>query len=299
MGDIARSVSVDASVSARSARALRRPRGRRWTALGMAFCAIAAAGSAASAQTLWEDPAFALYQQAVEAINKKDYDSADRLAGEAIKQYPTHVLAYYLRAQSALARSKWDAAAADLAKVTELYPGSFAGQRDLGLAYQQLDRVDDAKKAYEAALKLKPNDETIEVRLAFMLVKADRSADAQPILQQLAARDSKIPEVWTAIGRIAYEENDLAGTEKAFVRALALKDDGRTWFNLGVVRLRMDNRTGAVEAFERASKHAETKDQAAREIERIKTAGGGPSTGPTKEVQRPGTTSVQPARPGY
>jgi len=117
--------------------------GRRWTAIGMAFCAIAGAGSVtAGAQGLWEDGAFALYRQAVEAMNKKDYEAADRLGAEAIKQYPNHVLAYYLRGQAALAQSRWDAAAAAFARVTELYPGSIAGFKSLGIASEELGRTD-------------------------------------------------------------------------------------------------------------------------------------------------------------
>jgi len=260
----------------------------------MAFCAIAAVGNA-SAQTLWDDPAFTLYQKGVEAINKKDYESAERLAGEAIQQYPTHELAYYLRGQAAIAQSKWEAAAAALVKVTELYPSSYAGQRDLGLAYQQLGKTDDAARAYETALKLRP-DEDLTVRLAFMLLKANQQDKAQPLLRQLADRDSKIPEVWTALGRLAYEKGDLATTEKDFTRAVALKDDGRTWFNLGVVRLRQSNSKGALEAFAQAAKHPETKDQAAREIERLK--GVKDEGGTSREAQKPGTNTVNPPSSG-
>ncbi len=265
--------------------------GRRWTAVGMAFCAIASAGSA-TGQTLWDDPAFALYQKAVEAINKKDYASADRLAAEAIQQYPSHVLAYYLRAQASIAQSKWDGAAADLAKVTELYPGSFAAQRDLGLAYQQLGRIDDAGRAYDAALALRPEDDDLLVRVAFMYVKASRQDKAVPFLERLAARDSKLPEVWVTLGRIAYEKQDLVGTEKNFVRALALRDDGRTWFNLGVVRMRQDNRAGAMEAFERSARHAETKEQAAKEIDKLKAAAA-PEPKQRREAQPPGLPGTQ------
>jgi tetratricopeptide (TPR) repeat protein len=265
----------------------------------MAFCAIAAATSA-SARSLWDDPAFALYQKAVEAINKKDYDAATRLAGEAIQQYPTHVLAYYLRGQAAIARSSWEAAAADLGKATELYPGSFAAQRDLGLAYQQLGRIDDAARAWQAAMALRPDDDDMRVRLAFMLLKADKEEPARALLKELAARDTRIPEVWTALGRLAYEENDLPATEQAFVRALALKDDGRTWFNLAVVRMRQDNRAGAMEAFERAAKHPETKEQAGKEIDKLRAGGTAERPAARGDVQQqPGVSTVQPARRGY
>ena len=44
------------------------------------------------------------------------------------------------------------------------------------------------------------------------------------------------------------------------------------WFNLGVVRLRLDNRAGALQAFEHAVAHAATREQATAEIDRIKAA---------------------------
>jgi Tfp pilus assembly protein PilF len=79
------------------------------------------------------------------------------------------------------------------------------------------------------------------------------------------------------------------------MRALALRDDGRTWFNLGVIRFKQNNTKGALEAFERAAKHAETKEQAAREIDKLRTAKG--DAGPAREIQRSGSTSVQPTSP--
>lgn len=49
----------------------------------------------------------------------------------------------------------WDEAAAAFAKAVELYPGSFAAPRDLGGTYEQLNRADDAARAYEAAITLR------------------------------------------------------------------------------------------------------------------------------------------------
>ncbi len=242
--------------------------GRRWTAIGMAFCAIASAGTA-GAQGLWDDGAFALYRQAVEAMNRKDYEAADRLVTEAIREYPNHVLAYYVRGQAALAQSRWEAAAVAFARVTELYPGSVAGHKSLGIASQELGRTDDAVRAYEKALALDPADDELRARLAFLLLSAGREAPALALLRELAARDTRVAEVWIALGRSAYDKGDLAGAEKAFARATTLSDDGPTWFNLGVVRLRLDDRAGARTAFERARAHAATREQATKEIERL------------------------------
>ncbi len=251
-------------------RAIRRS-GRRWTAIGMAFCAIAGAGSA-GAQGLWDDGAFALYRQAVEAMNRKDYDAADRLVGEAIRQYPQHVLAHFLRGQAALAQSRWEAAALAFARVTELYPGSVAGHKSLGMALEELGRTDDAARAYETALAGNPADDALRARLGFLLLRAGREPAALALFRELAARDTRIADVWITLGRSAYDKGDLPAAEKAFARAAELKDDGPTWFNLAVVRVRRDNRAGALEAFERAGAHAATRDQATAEIKRLKAA---------------------------
>ena len=279
----------------RAERALSRarvPRGRRWTAMGLAFCAIATAGTT-GAQGIWDDPAFTLYRQAVEAMDKKDYAKASELSGQAIAQQPTHVLAYYLRGQAAMFQSRWDDAAAAFAKAVELYPGSFAAQRDLGGAYEQLNRVDDAARAYAAAIALR-DQEDLRMRLAFMLMKANQQGRALPQLQTLADRGSKTPEVWSALARVAYEKSDLPGAEKSFTRAAALRDDGRTWFNLGVVRTRLNDLPGVLQAFERAAQHGETREPAQKEVAKVREALKGPSTGTAPDRAMPGSTPGQP-----
>jgi Tfp pilus assembly protein PilF len=66
----------------------------------------------------------------------------------------------------------------------------------------------------------------------------------------------------------------LAASETAFARAAALRDDGKTWFNLGVVRLRLKDAAGARGAFERAAAHAEVREQATRELDKLREAAG-------------------------
>jgi tetratricopeptide (TPR) repeat protein len=264
----------------------RRRRGRHWTAVGLAFCAIASATGGvepAGAQTLWDDPAFALYRQAVEAMDKKNYAQAADLAGQAAARFPSHVLAHYLNGQASGAQGRWAEAATAFEKVVEIYPGSFAGQRDLGTSYEHLGRADDALRVWDTALTLQDSDD-VRASLAFLLLKEGRRPQAQQHLAVLAEHGSKRPEVWTAMARLSYESGDLRGSEKAFVQAVSLKDDGRTWFNLGVVRARLNDSPGALDAFEHAAQHSETKEQAQKEIAKIR--GAGKSPGPERA---PGT----------
>jgi len=252
----------------------RRRGGNRWTAVSLAFCAICSATSGiegAGAQTLWDDPAFALYRQAVEAMDRKDYAQAADLAGQAATRFPSHVLAYHLKGQATAAAGGWAEAAAAFEKVVELYPASFAGQRDLGTSYEHLGRADDAIRAWDRALALQDSDD-VRANLAFLLVKEGRRPHALQQLGVLAEHGSTRAEVWTTIARLSYESGDLKASEKAFVQAVALKDDGRTWFNLGVVRARLNDSPGALDAFEHAAKHTDTKEQAQKEIARIRGA---------------------------
>lgn len=261
-------------------------------ALAILILALGALASApsASAQTIWDDPAFALFREAMDAMNAKDFARAGELAGHAIAKLPNHPLAYYVRGQAAAAQSRWDDAAAAFGRTAELYPGSFAAQRDLGASLEHLGRFDDAAKAYEAALALRA-EEDLRARMAFMLVENGEAARGRAELEKLAARDSKVPAVWSTLGRLSYEAKDWAGAEKFYARSSALRDDGRSWFNLGVVRVRLQDFPGALQAFEHAAKHPDVKQQAETEAGRLREAMSR-DTGPTRQLRTPGQYSV-------
>ena len=129
----------------------------------------------------------------------------------------------------------------------------------------------EAAKAYEGALALR-EEEDLRARLAFMLADNGEPARARAELDKLAARESKLPAVWSTLGRLAYEAKEWPAAEKAYARASSLKDDGRIWFNLAVVRVRLQDLSGALQAFERAAQHADVKQQAEAEAGRIREA---------------------------
>lgn len=267
---------------------------RSLAAVGLVLCAVASPGGLA-AQSIWDDPAFALLRQGVDALNDKNYARAEELATQAIAALPNHPLAYYVRGQAAAAQGHWDGAAASFGKTAEIYPGSFAAQRDLASSLERLGRVKEATRAYDAALALRDQDE-LRARLAFMLADNGEEPRAMTELAKLTARDSKVPAVWSTLGRLSYETGDWAAAEAAYTRSVALKDDGRNWFNLGVVRVRLRNLPGALQAFERAAQHPDVKKQAETEAGRVREAMS-PSSGTARQVRTPGQYSV-PTGPG-
>ena len=291
MGDLADTLS--AAIGTRRVNGSRRVSGRARAAVGLALC-VAACAPAALAQSLWDDPAFALYRQAGEAMEQKNYPRAAELAGQAIAKYPNHLLAYYLAGQAAAAQSRWEDAVAAFAKAAELYPGSFAIQRDLGASLERLDKVNDAARAYEAALALRDQEE-LRARLALMLAENGEEPRAIDQLELLTSRDSKIPEVWATLARLVYETGDWPASEKAYGRALALWDDPRNWFNLGVVRVRLKDLPGALQAFEKAARSPDLRAQAETEAGRVREAMGR-ETGPAKMLRTPGQYSSPSSR---
>jgi tetratricopeptide (TPR) repeat protein len=234
--------------------------------------AVVAVGGTVHGQSLTDDPAFALYREAAQAADAKDFERATQLAKEAIAQYPDHLLAWYLLGQAAMGRSAWNEAVNAFTNVTKRYPRSFAAHRDLGLALANLGRLDEARAEFDAALALRPDDDDTRLRLASMLYDKGLHDAALPLLETLSRSSNPPPEVYLLLARTYYERNDLPASEKAFAKAAAARDDGKIWFNLGVVRVRLRDFTGAQAAFKHAAEHPEVREQANRELEKIREA---------------------------
>ncbi len=262
---------------------------RPWTSIVLAAWLLAVP-AAAGAQSIWDDPAFLLLRQAMEALAAKDFARAAELAARATEELPGDPLAHYVRGQAEAARSHWEPAAAAFAEAARLYPRSFAAHRDLAISLEALGRVEEAVAAYEAALALRDEDD-LRARMAFMLADHGRGARARAELETLAARGSRNPAVWSALGRLAYEAGEWPAAAQAYARAVAIRDDGRDWFNLGVARVRLRDLPGALEAFERAARDPDVRKQAEAEIARIREAGGDAGT-TRRQLRAPGQFSV-------
>jgi tetratricopeptide (TPR) repeat protein len=221
------------------------------------------------AQTLMDDPAFAAFQQATEAFNRQAYQQAKEFARQAVTYYPQYLMAHYLLGQVALAEMRWDEAVQAFSTVVSLYPTCFAGHRNLGIALEQAKRPEEATTAYQTALTILPDNSDVQARLAFLHVQAGRQEAALSLLRPLAESGTTMPEVWAVLGRLLYDTRDFAGSAKALQRAAELRDDGKLWFNLGAVRLHLEDWQGARRAFEHAARHAETQEQAKRELDNL------------------------------
>ena len=141
-----------------------------------------------------------------------------------------------------------------------------------GWRSRNLGRVDEAKAAFEAALALRPDNDDTRLRLAFMLYDKGQRDPRCRCWRRCPAATTPHRRCGCCWRERTTTRNDLPASEKAFTKAAALRDDGKVWFNLGVVRVRLHDFTGAQAAFKRAAEHPEVREQANRELEKIREA---------------------------
>lgn len=91
---------------------------------------------------------------------------------------------------------------------------------NLGLAYQHWGRPRAAAKSYKESLKINPTNESAAYELLHCLELADQIGEAEPFFQEFVDRDPY---------------------------------SARAWFNLGLVRFRLEHNDAAHEAFEYAT----------------------------------------------
>ena len=102
----------------------------------------------AGAQRLFADGAFARYRQAVEAMDKKNYEAAD--SPWRRRRYPTPRARALPERAGGGGPGRWDAAGG-LQERDRALPGSFAGFEAWGRR-EDLGRADDAARTWEKAL---------------------------------------------------------------------------------------------------------------------------------------------------
>ncbi len=130
-------------------------------------------------------------------------------------------------------QGRYDEAAGEFARVTEIAPGNAYAYRNLGAMYYYLDRLDDAAETFEVAVELSPDYSTYS-NLATLHFASARYADAAAMYERALEIDDSDYRVWGNLGssylwvpdgdaraRAAYSEAAERGERK---RALTPRD---------------------------------------------------------------------------
>lgn len=126
-----------------------------------------------------------------------------------------------------------------------------------GIEHFEANRLEQACKAFEAALELAPGRPSILANLGITLFRLKCFADAIPCLQQSEQADPGKPDVLISLG-LSYEaQGEWQPAAETLTRALASNPAGDSqhpalWLTCGQCLLRTSDVRGALQAFDKA-----------------------------------------------
>lgn len=124
----------------------------------------------------------------------------------------------------------------------------------MGNAHAGLNQLEQAKAAYEEALKLDPKKSAAYTNLGVVYYQQGKFADAVTQLKQALDIDPQDAETYYMLGATYVQQSNLSEAEKAFQQALTLKPElGQAYIGLGNVYLMNKQYDQAVTTLQKAT----------------------------------------------
>ncbi|QPF86301.1 tetratricopeptide repeat protein [Bradyrhizobium genosp. L] len=198
-----------------------------------------------------KDNAEEIVRRATAAFNAGQHDDAIELCQRGLKRQPgepmlSHLLAAVLfaKGETAPARAHIEASLArrpDNAAARLLAGRIARSAQDFGAALMHLDR----------ALALKPQRDAF-IEKARTLDLAGQTAEAREAWEAILKVIPQHQEAAARLGRLAFEDGDLAGAVALLARATAGDAPASVWFDLGAARQDLRDHVGAAHAYRKA-----------------------------------------------
>ena len=155
------------------------------------------------------------------------------------------------QAVQALVRGDYQAAELGFKQVLKEQPGNVGALGDLGILYARTNRADQAIDAYQRALRLSPNDKAILLNLGLVYLKQEAHQRALPLFARVVAIDPKHQQArqLLAVCRIYTGELAPAIRELESIRASSPPDE-HLLFLLGFAHLKNREPDAAKPVFE-------------------------------------------------
>ncbi len=138
-------------------------------------------------------------------------------------------------------------------KVVSLQPGNVPAYYNMGVAFQRLDRAEEAEAAYRKALRIAPHDASTLANLGLILYGRGRTSEAADYCRQALAINPGLAEVSNTLGLILKDLERIDEAVGWFQQALRINSNlVQAHYNLGLCRSRQRRHAEAVECFESA-----------------------------------------------
>ncbi|QQQ19876.1 tetratricopeptide repeat protein [Brevundimonas vitis] len=148
------------------------------------------------------------------------YEQAAAAAQEVLLSQPDNVEAMLEVGRAHIARGQAFYGIAALERARDLAPQDWRPLSLLGVAYQQVDRKDDARAAWNAALILSPDNPAVLANVAMTYLTAGDTASAEVLLRRAAAQPGATLQVRQNLAMVLGLQGKTAEAEQILRRDL-------------------------------------------------------------------------------
>ena len=207
---------------------------------------------------------FNRFTEAWESAQLGKADQAVKLLSSVLEEDPSVLLAYYMLGNIQLQHRSYDRAELVFRDALTVDESSFEASYGLALALKGRGRTDDAARAFERCLELKPksvrsayqlaevrlaqgkpgeaektarkalqavSNTSLRLTLADALLAQERKEEAMDILRQSEVEDPENVLVHLSMGNLLFDQGDVDGAQQSFQKVTRLAPDDARGFN--------------------------------------------------------------------
>jgi tetratricopeptide (TPR) repeat protein len=195
---------------------------------------------------------------ALDYVLLKDLTDADRWMSRSLAMDGHDAETWYAMGRLRYTQGRYADALTCFEKTVTLNPRSVKGENNLGLAYEGLNRNDDAVRAYRTAIAWQKDDpspsEQPLLNLAILLLHRNQTQEAQQLLEQAVKIAPKEPRIHENLGQIYLHTDRVADAVTEFSSAVALAPENpRYHYLLGQAYRRSGDDSRAKQEFARSA----------------------------------------------
>lgn len=147
----------------------------------------------------------------------------------------------------------WASALTLWSDAAEKSPKKARPLNNLGLAWEEKGRMEDAEKVYRQALVYNSDNVEVLVNLGALLGKTNRTGEALVILKRAVEIKPELTSGYVNLGNVYLMRKDFKAAEEEYRQVLARQaNQAGTWASLGDALLGQGRNDDAIEAFEKA-----------------------------------------------
>lgn len=187
-----------------------------------------------------------------------DFVDADKWFTEVVAEAPNDANAHYLLGRTKFNENDYRGAIASFERALALHPKDVEAENNIGLAWRELNELDKAKTAFEAAIEWQgatPTDAQPFLNLGKLLVDRHQPAEAIPHLKRAVELAPNNPTIHEELSHAYSAQQDLPHAQAELETAIALAPNiSSLHYQLGQIYRKQGRTDRAQKEFELTAK---------------------------------------------